>query len=1117
MTTHPLYYLKKTCILTAMLSIALSCKKQTPPPKTPPKAVTLFEKLPTNQTGISFNNTITEDANNFFLIYNYAYNGGGVAIGDINNDGLPDIFFTGNQVSNRLYLNKGHFKFEDITKQAGVSSNKGWDNGVVMADVNGDTFLDIYVCRGGRKDTDAERTNLLYINNGDNTFTEQAKIYNIADKGYSMMASFFDMDNDNDLDLYVINRPRSFFLNQDAIAKGKKEQNHLYSDNIYENVNGTFKNSNTTAGINTFAYGLGLSTSDLNNDGYSDIYVANDYFESDYFFKNNGNNTFSQDITAFSNHVAFYGMGIDVVDFNNDGYEDLMELDMTSSDHVRAKTTMASMQVDAYDRILKQGNHYQYMHNMLQINNGNGFFSEISQFAGVAKTDWSWACLGSDFDNDGYRDLFITNGFRRDIFDKDATAKASKYLNSKEKKTRSKNENVTYVTQLFNENKIHNYIYKNNGHLKFENKVKAWGFEDISFSNGAAVGDLDNDGDLDLVVNNINDAAFIYQNHAETLEHHFLNIALKGPEHNSYGLGAKITIYTPQGKQYHELKTVRGYLSSVAPIAHFGLGTTNSIDSLRVVWPDKSVNTLTQNIAINSTIHVKHALAASSKITKKSLDSPIFKDITATAFPKHPFQHKENNFNDFKAQILLPHKLSTEGPCITVADINNDNLEDFYVGGASGQAGAIYIQKAQHQFLKTKQTVIAKDALFEDTAAHFLDANGDGYTDLYVVSGGHAKPMHSKHYQDRLYLNNGKGQFLTSKRLPNITASGGCVTPLDFDKDGDTDLFIGGRLVPNHYPNTPKSYLLENTPEGFIDVTQQKAPLLEHVGMVTSAVWTDSDGDQNNELFIVGEWMPIMAFNVTNGIFTKKALPDLNTTNGWWNTITAKDIDNDGDTDLVLGNLGTNYKFKASRENPFYIFASDYDNNGTNDIFLAKNYKDKIVPIRGKECSSQQIPALSKKFKTYNAFATADLGTILNDKTLTSEKHKAYTFESVLLKNTNGHLKAEALPHQAQYSTIQSILVEDFTNNGTPELFIAGNKFNTEVETTRADASIGLLLSQTGQDGFYPLPMLQSGVFLPENVKTLQRITLGPSNSPNRKKGVLVGINNGHLKLLEAR
>ena len=1093
------------------LLVCFSCKKDTRQQEqvSIPKE-TLFNKLPIAHTGVAFNNEITEDLSNFFLVYNYAYNGGGVAIGDINNDGLSDIYFTGNQVSNKLYLNKGNLKFEDITESAGVTGGKGWSNGVVMADVNGDNLIDIYVCKGGWKGTDKERANLLYINNGDATFTEKAGTFNIGDNGFSMMASFFDMDNDNDLDMYLMNRPNRFFLSHEQIRAGKDEQNPLHSDKLYENVGGSFKEIGQNAGINkTFAYGLGLNTSDIDNNGFSDVYVANDYFESDYFFKNNGNKTFTQKIDALSNHVAFYGMGVDVVDFNNDGFEYLIELDMSPSDHERSKVTMASMNVPGYNRILDQGNHYQYMHNMLQINNGNGFFSEISQYAGVAKTDWSWSCLGSDFDNDGYRDLFISNGYRRDLFDKDATNQFTQYVNSKEKKQRNKKENMEHIVNLFGENKIHNHVYKNNGDLKFISKVKEWGFEDISFSNGAGVGDLDNDGDLDLVVNNINDAAFVYQNNSDKTTNQYLKVKLKGPTKNSAGLGAKITLYTKEGIKYHELKNVRGYLSSVDPIAHFGLGEIKEVDSLKVVWPDRKENKL-YKLPGNSlqTVNYEQAVVVSKK--KKGAEKTLFKDITNLAFTNKPFVHKENKFDDFKNQILLPHKLSTEGPCITVADVNNDGLEDFFIGGASRQPGALYIQKAGNRFVKKTQLVFLKDANYEDTGAVFFDANADGFKDLYVVSGGNEFIENSEGYQDRLYINNGSGGFDKSKNLPRIASSGSCVLPLDYDNDGDLDVFVGGRLLPNKYPQAAKSYLLENTNGKFIDVIKQKAPELEYVGMVTDAAWQDTNANGSNELIVVGEWMPITVFSSTNGQLTKTELQGLEKTNGWWNSIAANDIDNDGDVDFVLGNLGENYKFKASKEKPFYIYASDYDNNGTNDVFLAKEYKGKIVPIRGKECSTQQLPGLSNKFKTYGEFAKADLGSILGDPNKKTKKQESFIFQSVLLVNDGGNFTINKLPKEAQYSTVQSILIDAYTKDGKSDILLAGNKFNVEIETTRADASVGVLFEAT-TTGFKPQSVNKSGIFLPENVKVIKSIKLGS----DAKKGILVGVNNCSLKLLQ--
>jgi hypothetical protein len=1077
------------------------------------KKETLFDRLPSEETGISFSNQIEENINNFFAIFNHAYNGGGVSIGDINNDGLTDIYFTGNQVQNKLYLNKGDFKFEDITDAAGVAGGNKWCNGVVMADVNGDNFLDIYVCRGGWKGSENDRSNLLYINNGDNTFTENAKAYGIADTGYSMMASFFDMDNDNDLDMYLINRPGEFYLPAEEIKKGRQAQSPYYRDKLYENVNGVYTEIGLSSGIDkTFSYGLGLSTSDLNNDGYSDVYVANDYFESDYFFQNNGDKTFSQKIESITNHVAFYGMGVDVVDFNNDGFEDIIELDMTPADHERSKVVMTPMNTKKYEQILNMGNHHQYMHNMLQINNGNGFFSEIGQYAGIDKTDWSWACLGSDFDNDGYRDLFISNGYRRDVFDNDIAPQFVQFASSLKPSERYSSENISKMVNMFHENKAANHIYKNNGDLKFISKIKDWGLEEPSFSNGAAVGDLDNDGDLDLVINNINDKAFIYQNNAQNNGNNFIKIKLKGPDNNSYGLGTKITLYHQNAIQYHELKNVRGYLSSVDPVSHFGLGEYSNLDSIVIAWPDGKENKI-YDVKPNHLLAVSYKEATTVKrSSSKDLINPIFEDITKKSFPGHTVRHIENAYNDFEDQVLLPHKLSTEGPCIAVADINNDGLEDFYLGGASSQKGRLFIQKKSSKFIESLQNSFLADQNKEDIAATFFDANGDDFLDLLVVSGGNEFPLHSKHYQDRLYLNDGTGHFTKSNNFPELLASGGCVTPIDYDNDGDLDLFIGGRLVPKQYPKAARSYVLNNTNGIFTDVTDKVGSVLKTVGMVTDAVWHDIDGDLKNELMLVGEWMPIMLFRFDNGVFKELKMPSLDKTNGWWNSIESKDIDLDGDLDFVLGNLGENYKFKASKEKPFYVFASDYDNNGTNDIFLAKNYKDKIVPVRGKECSTEQMPGLSKKFKSYRQFAKADIGLVLGPIDTLSQKHEAFLFKSILLKNNNGELQISPLPGASQYSTVQDCIIEDFTNDGISDILIAGNKFNVEIETTRADASIGLLLKGKGHDNYKPLHSNKSGVILPENIKALKKIKLGKGQ---KRIGILVGINNGAVKLLK--
>ncbi|MBJ6369597.1 VCBS repeat-containing protein [Snuella sedimenti] len=1075
-----------------------------------------FELIPASQSGILFNNKIEENYKNFFDNFNYVYNGGGVAIGDINNDGLPDIYFTANDSSNKLYLNKGDFKFEDITKQAGVGGGDGWHNGVVMADVNADGYLDIYICRGGIKSNNSsQRENLLFINQQDNTFIEQASGFGLNDRGYSTHASFFDFDNDNDLDVYITNRPDKFYIGLADILKNKESTHDDYRDKLFENRGGKFYNISKQAGITSnFGFSLSVVTSDVNNDGYIDIFVANDFSENDYLYLNNGDGTFKEKIKEATNHVSFYSMGSDIADMNNDGFEDIFVTEMLPSNYKRSKTSMPPMNIKRFDRLKEKGFHNQYMHNMLHLNRGNSYFSDISQIAGISKTDWSWSCLMVDFNNNGLKDVFVSNGYKRELFDRDSYYKR-KELYEKNRGIYTSLEDMSRglandIINIYPSQELPNHFYINNGDLTFTNKTQEIGFDIPSFSNGAAVGDLDNDGDLDLVVNNVDKEAFVFKNNLVTNQS-YLKIKLLGPKGNTTGLGTKLTLYSNKKKQYQEFKTVRGYLSSVEPIVHFGLGNQKKIDSVKVVWPDGNINML-RNQDANQLLTVAYSnssLQQKSNSKNKNVKT-LFSDQTYNYF-QNPFRHKENYFNDYEKQVLLPKKYSINGPYISVGDINNDGLEDFFIGGASNQSGRVYLQNKSKKFIHLKQEAFENDKVFEDMESVFFDADGDGDLDLYVVSGGYEFEPLSTHYQDRLYLNNGKGEYTRSKGLPKINASGGCVSVADYDNDGDLDVFIGGKVVPNYYPFPPKSLLLENDGEGnFTDVTKIKAKALSKVGMVNSSVWADINNDKYPDLILVGEWMPIKFFINNKGQLvdeTKKY--GLKDTTGWWYKIVATDYDKDGDVDFVVGNLGLNHKFKASNEKPLHIYANDFDVNGSFDAFLAKyNEQGDQVPVRGLDCSSEQIPEIKKKYKTFNEFADASISEILGPGLDNSLHYQAKLFASCILKNDNGTFVLEQLPNEAQLSTIQGIIIEDLDNDGRLDIVAAGNQFETEIETTMADASVGVILkSEKGK--YCSLSQLKTGFFVPYNVKDVKRIKLGHDNT----LGILVGCNDDVLRL----
>ena len=1071
----------------------------------------VFKRVLSSYSGVTFRNIVEENINNYFDNFAYVYNGGGVGIGDINNDGLSDIYFTGNEVPNKLYLNQGNLRFKDITESAGVGGNGRWNNGVTMIDINNDGLLDIYVCKGGWHETEEQRTNLLFVNQGDLTFKEEAKKYGLDEKGYSIHASFFDMDNDNDLDAYITCRPDSFDLPLTEMVRQKILSPASSRHKLFRNEDGKFREVGLKAGItNTFGYALSVVTSDVNNDGYTDIFVANDFAEGDYLYVNQKDGTFREQIKKATNHISMYSMGTDIADINNDGWEDIMVSEMLPEDYKRSKVSMPSMDVAGFNALVENGMHRQYMHNALHLNQGNLFFSEISQLSGVAKTEWSWSCLLSDFDNDGNRDLFVANGYRRDVFDGDLKSKIASFIDRNRHKYNSPGEMLQKgfkdFIELYEPIRVTDYLFRNLGDLKFENVSDAWGFSEPGFSNGAAIGDLDNDGDLDLVINRLEDEAFLYENTAAEYNQ-FLKLDLAGPKGNSDGIGAKVTVYTTNGIQYFENKTVRGYLSSTEPLVHFGLGSLATVDSLHVVWNDGMI-TKAYAVKAGQTLTVKYADAVRN-VGKPAPMDPLFREVKLA--PSSTWAHKENELNEYKDQVLLPHMFSRSGPFLATGDVNGDGKEDFYVGGASGQAGTLWLQQ-EGSFSKKRNASFEGDKAFEDMGAALFDSDKDGDLDLYVVSGGSEFPEGSANYHDRLYVNDGEGNFARSQLVKTLS-SGSCIVPLDIDGDGDLDIFRGGQVVAGTYPKDPTSYLLINEKGTFTDRTSSVAPLLSRAGMVNSAVAVDLNGDKMQELVVTGEWMPIRVFSSINGKLEDLSEQfGLSKTEGWWNRLIAEDLDDDGDMDVVAGNLGENYKFKTSAEKPFQVYAKDFDNNGTNDIFLARYYQDsKLVPIRGKECSAQQMPVINAKFPTYRSFAQSDLQGILGKDMSNALHYKAHLFSSVILVNENGRFNIQRLPVEAQFSTVNGIIAKDFDGDGIKDLLLAGNKFDVEVETTAADASPGLFLQGTGKMAFRSVKPFESGFFVPYNVKDLQAL--------NTVDGwlIIASVNNGAMRMFQSR
>ena len=1058
-----------------------------------------LELLSPDITGIDFSNTIKESTYFNHYYYSQMYVGSGVAIGDINNDGLSDIFFGGNQVADRLYLNKGDFKFEDITKKSKAAKNSGWTWGVTMADVNGDGFLDIYVSRNGNSANPEDRRNQLYINNQDLTFTESAQRYGLGDYGFSTQAVFFDMDNDGDLDMYQVNQVADKKLL--LINKIPRDQFKFFRDRLYRNDNGKFKDVSDEVGITKdIAYGLSVNATDFNNDGWTDLYVANDYAEPDFMYYNNGDGTFTNVINEKLKHITQLSMGSDTGDINNDGLIDLITTDMTPEDHYRSKTNMASMSTEAFQNMVNAGAHYQYMTNSLQINTGLGSFSDIANMAGISFTDWSWASLMVDLDNDGWKDIIVSNGIKKDVDNNDYRKKVQNL---------SKGSTAEDLFQLSKDTPsipISNYVFRNKSNLEFEKMTKEWGFDTPSFSNGMAYGDLDNDGDLDVVTNNIDAPAFVYNNKAKG---NFLKINLEGPEKNKFGIGAKAVIYHNGKKQIAENTVTRGFISSVEHNLFFGLGNDEEVEKIVVTWQDGKQNVI-ENIAANRIVSVKHS---NSKI--KSSDIEEEGTLVAKVSTKDigiDYSHKENNYDEFKEEVLLPHNVSQNGPFTAKADVNGDGLEDLFVGGAVNQSGLLYLQNPNGKFTKNLTQPWKKQKQSEDLGCLFLDVDGDNDQDLYIASGGSEFKRGDVNLKDRLYINDGKGNFvLNEKALPNIYESTQCVKSSDIDNDGDLDLFVGTRLIPGKYTFPATSYFLINDNGNFKKASQEVAPEFNNIGMVTDAVFTDVDNDNDEDLMIVGEWMEIKLFNNNKGLFEDASEKfGLKETRGIWWSITASDLDGDGDDDYIVGNLGKNNKFKASEEHPFKVYANDFDNNGTNDVVLAKFYKDGYVPVRGRECTSQQMPYVSEKFKDYHSFASSKLVEILpEDKVNDAVVYEIKSFESIILINDNGNLVRRSLPNEVQVSPIKSTLVMDLNKDGHQDIITVGNHYGVEVETTRYDAGYGGVLLGDGNNNFSFVSPIKSGFYVPydnRDIKLLQQ---------ENKNLIIVTNNDSEISIFE--
>ncbi len=1091
-------------LVLSLIVVIIACNNES---STSKKSSFGFKKVSSGHSGIDFVNVLKEDVstNENLFDFDYFYNGGGVAIVDINNDDLLDVIFTANQSENKIYLNEGGLKFKDITSQSGINVNKHWSNGITTVDINNDGLQDLYISQGGPHERD-KRNNLLFVNNGDLTFTERAAEYGLADQGISTQSAFFDFDKDGDLDCFVMNESLLYGYDPISFQRNILEQtaaNYVSFSHLYENKNGTYVDISEDAGITKPTYGLGLAIADINDDDYLDIYVANDYYLPDNVYINRKNGTFRDRSKTHLTQTSFFGMGVDIADVNNDGHQDIYVLDMASQDHVRSKTLMASMDVESFDLLTdKFGFLHQYMFNSLQLNNGEGRFKNIAHSAGVAKTDWSWSALIEDVDLDGYKDIFVSNGYRKYALDNDfknEVVAAKRKFNGKVP--------LNIKQELYDEmptESLPNILFHNNGGLSFENIASEIGLSEPTYSNGAALADLDNDGDLDLVINNIDQEALLYENNASESSNYI--IVQLPDQHNEF---VDVSIKSSNGIQSKEIRKVRGYRSSIDSDVLFGLGDVKVIDELIIDWKD-GTHSIYKNTAANQTIEADKNIATQKSAPQNSRKFNPYSPIALGL----DYVHRENSFNDFETEILLPQKQSTLGPCISQADVNGDGHIDLFIGGASGQAATLYLSDGK-KFIKQKVSAFDNDGKYEDISSVFFDLDGDDDLDLYVVSGGNEWPEKNENYRDRLYINDGLGSFEKASFDLGVESyvSGGVVKSLDFDNDGDLDLLVGNRIRPQSYPIAAPSFLLQNNNGILENVTEERFADLSS-DIINDIEIVNLNNDDYPDVVVTGEWSGIRFYKNEQGSFVSDLSNEsFRDSVGWWFSVTPVDIDHDGLEDLLVGNVGTNIKHKASPKKPFKIYAHDFDQSGSLDIVLSNQYKNKEVPVRGKECSSQQMPFISDKFPKYSDFATSSLIDIYGDENINAAYDKSVNvFRSCFLKQTTrGRYEWLELPAEANHAPILDALSMDLNGDKIDDIILAGSIYNTEVETPRLDGGTGSVLISSGSHDYSYGPCPDYCFYSSGNNKKLEHIRIG------EKQFLLVLKNNEELSMFEIK